>query len=105
MWNMSLCCRCLAMFSLAFLFVELSVASVTFEPPLIALLLDTSGSIHDEDLGRVQTLTRDLLAGLPENCEIVIYKFNDESQRILERTSQVQQINQAIGALKREGHY
>lgn|SRR6185295_14814510 len=104
-WNMALCRHCFVILSLAFLFVELSSASAASAPPLIALLLDTSGSIEAEDLGRVQAPTRDLLAGLSENCEITIYKFNDESQRILEKTSQVQQIDQAIGSLKREVRY
>lgn len=85
--------------------VRLSAAPAAPSPPLIALLLDTSGSIRPEDLGRVQTLTRNLLASLPKGWEIAVYKFNDDSRMLLERTAQAQQIEGAIGSLKREGRF
>lgn len=73
------------------------------DTPLIVLLLDTSGSLQTADLGRVQTLVRNLLQGLPKGCQITVYKFADTSQLALERTSEVQQIEGVIGRLQREG--
>lgn len=75
------------------------------KPPVIVLLLDTSGSIRLGDLVRVQTLTRNLVTSLPARCEVAIYKFNDESRLVLEKTDQLQQIEQAIGILRQEGHF
>lgn len=88
-----------------FLCVGVSSALADAEPALLTLLLDNSGSIQPEDLGRVQTLTRNLLASLPAGCEIAVYKFNDDSKLLLERTSQMQQIERAIGSLQREGRF
>lgn len=92
----------LFLFSLA---LALASASSAGEPLVIALLLDTSGSIRPEDLIRVQTLTRNLLVSLPPGCEIAVYKFNDDSHLVLEKTTQVQQIEKAIGDLRREGRF
>jgi von Willebrand factor type A domain/FHA domain len=80
-------------------------APAVAEPALIALLLDTSGSIRTEDLGRVQTLARNLLSSLPRGWEMAVYKFNDDSKLILERTSQVEQVERVIGSLRQEGKH
>jgi len=99
----------LLLFCLFALPAHLPAAAPTAAPtaaaaPVVVLLLDTSGSIQPEDIGRVQTLSRNLLAGLP-GWEIAVYKFNDESQLLLERTSRIDQIEGVIGALAPEGRY
>lgn len=86
-------------------FLAFLPAPAAAEPALIALLLDTSGSIRTEDLGRVQTLARNLLSSLPPGWEMAVYKFNDDSKMILERTSQVEQVEGVIGSLRREGKH
>lgn len=89
------------------LFISLGLLSTRAAAgsPVVTLLLDTSGSIRTEDLGRVQTLTRNLLASLPPGFEIAVYKFSDDATLLLEKTSEVQQIEQAIGTLKPEGRH
>lgn len=74
-------------------------------PPLLALLLDTSGSIQAQDLGRVQTMTHNLLSSLPTGCEIAVFTFDDDAHLFLEKTSRIQQIETAIGSLQPGGRH
>src|SRR5262249_47445080 len=105
MWNVRVFRRIFIAIILDFLHLTSLSPLGSAQPTLIALLIDNSGSIRPEDLGRMQTLVRNLLASLPPGCEIAIYKFNDDSQLLLERTSKVQQIEDTIGSLRREGRY
>jgi hypothetical protein len=99
------CRRSLFVLLLVLLTGGLPAVSPAAETPLIVLLVDTSGSLQPADLGRVQTLVRNLLQNLPPGCEIAVYKFADDSQLVLERTARIQQIEQAIGELRREGSF
>lgn len=100
---MDLWCR-LTLLSLL-LFLSFSSTPAAAEPPLLALLLDTSGSIQAQDLGRVQTLTHNLLSSLPGGCEITVFTFDDDAHLVLEKTSRIQQIEMAIGSLRPGGRH
>ncbi|MCM2256585.1 MAG: VWA domain-containing protein [Vicinamibacteria bacterium] len=88
-------------------FVALTAAApaVAAEPPLIALVLDTSGSLTADDVARRQQIAASLLAALPAGSEIAVFNFDDESRLVLPRSSDRAKVLAAIDAQGRAGRF
>jgi VWA domain-containing protein len=96
-------CGWLAVFMLVFARVQ-SVRAA--EPPhLVAVLLDTSGSLRPEDLARARTLALGVLEGLEPGSEVAVFTFDDESQLVLPRTSSPAEVRRALENAGRAGRY
>jgi hypothetical protein len=70
---------------------------------VVAVVLDTSGSLSPADLAAAGSLASGLLRALPAGSEAAVFAFSDESQLLLERTSDIAAVEQVIGALRPTG--
>lgn len=80
-------------------------AAPAAETPLIALVLDTSGSLSPADVGRRQEIAAELLAALPAGSEIAVFNFDDESRLVLPRSADRAKVMAAIDAQGRAGRF
>ena len=82
-----------------------ALADTTAVPAIVAVVLDTSGSLAPRDL----TLTRELALGtlevLPAGSQIALFTFDDESRLILPRTSDPQALRQALSQVAISGRF
>jgi hypothetical protein len=88
----------------------LTLASATLaspaEPPyVVAVLLDTSGSLRPEDLDRARTLAVDVLERLDAGSEVAVFTFDDEARLVLPRTSSPDAVRRALEAAARQGRF
>jgi hypothetical protein len=74
-------------------------------PAVVALTIDTSGSIRPELLDQIKQLASGVLAALPSGSEVAVFSFNDQSTMVLERTSDGAAVEQAVQALQRGGRF
>jgi len=74
-------------------------------PAIVALTLDTSGSIRPPDLERTRNLAQQLLEALPARSEVAVLTFDDESRVVAERTSNPEPIRQAILSVQASGRF
>lgn len=75
------------------------------DPPLIALVLDTSGSLTPDDVAHRQQIAASLLAALPAGSEIAVFTFDDESRLVLPRSADRAKVLAAIDAQGRAGRF
>ena len=76
------------------------------EPPaVVALAIDTSGSIRTEVLDQIKQLAGGVLEALPPGSQVAVLSFNDRSTVILDRTSDTAAVQQALQGLQRGGRY
>lgn len=75
------------------------------DPPLIALVLDTSGSLTAADVARRQQIAASLLSALPAGSEIAVFNFDDESRLVLPRSADRSEVLAAIDAQGRAGRF
>ncbi len=80
-------------------------AAPAAETPLIALVLDTSGSLSAADVARRQEIAAGLLAALPAGSEIAVFNFDDESRLVLPRSADRAKVMAAIEAQGRAGRF
>jgi hypothetical protein len=80
-------------------------ASAEPAPAVVALLLDTSGSIHPPDLARAQTLAGALLKALPQGSQVAVFTFDDQSRLVLPRTSDLSAVTRAVESAKISGQW
>jgi hypothetical protein len=74
------------------------------EPPfVVALLVDTSGSVGAPELLRARRLAEDLLDGLPAGSEIAVFRFDDQAKLVLPRTTRKQDVRRALARLAPAG--
>jgi hypothetical protein len=66
---------------------------------VVAVVLDTSGSLKAADLDAARALASGLLRALPAGSEAAVFAFSDESKLLLERTSDIAAVEQAITTL------
>ena len=72
------------------------------EPPaVVALAIDTSGSIRTEVLDQIKQLAGGVLEALPPGSQVAVLSFNDRSTVILDRTSDTAAVQQALQGLQR----
>jgi hypothetical protein len=76
------------------------------EPPaIVALTLDTSGSISPALLEQTRGLAVAILEALPPGSEVALFTFDDASRVILERTRDPEAVRQALASVDRAGRY
>lgn len=74
-------------------------------PAVVALTLDTSGSIRPELIEQTRALAVAVLTSLPPGSEVALFVFDDSSRLILPRTSDPEAVRQALAAVKRAGRF
>jgi hypothetical protein len=74
-------------------------------PALVALLLDTSGSLAPRDLDRTRRLALEVMGGLPPGSEVVVFTFDDQSRLVLPRTSRADEVARALAAVRISGQH
>jgi hypothetical protein len=73
--------------------------------PLVALVVDTSGSVGAPDLDRARALADALLDGLPRGSEIAVFRFDDQVRLVLPRTARRDEVRQALSRLSASGRH
>jgi len=98
--------RCLALI-LAVGFVALPSSSWCAEDPpaIVALTLDTSGSISPQLIEQTRSLAVSILEALPAGSEVALFVFDDTSRMILPRTGDPEAVREALAQVKRAGQY
>jgi uncharacterized protein YegL len=74
-------------------------------PAIVALVLDTSGSLRPEDLERTRTLAQQLLEALPARSEVAVLTFDDQSRVVVERTADPEPVRAAILSVHASGRF
>ncbi len=74
-------------------------------PAVVALTLDTSGSIRPELIEQTRALAVSVLSALPAGSEVALFVFDDSSRLILARTSDPEAVRQALAGVKRAGRF
>jgi hypothetical protein len=72
---------------------------------LVALVVDTSGSLSTTDLGRARALADDILDGLPAGSAIAVFRFDDQVRLVLPRTAQRNEVRDALSRLAASGRH
>lgn len=92
-------------FGIALGLLALAPASWSQEgpPAIVALTLDTSGSIRPELIEQTRALAVAILEGLPQGSEVALFVFDDTSRLILARTRDPEAVRQALAAVQRAG--
>jgi hypothetical protein len=80
-------------------------AMPTEQPGTVALVIDTSGSVHGPELARAQQIAAGILQSLPKGSEIAVFGFDDQSRLVLPRTSNGDDVRGAIQGLRSAGRY
>jgi hypothetical protein len=73
-------------------------------PAVVALALDTSGSVQRE-LPRAQRLAAEMLQGLPDGSRVAVLTFDDESRVVLQASSDPEAVRRAIESVQASGRY
>jgi pSer/pThr/pTyr-binding forkhead associated (FHA) protein len=74
-------------------------------PAIVALTLDTSGSIKPEVLAKVKDLAVGVLQNLPPGSEVALFTFDDQSRLILDHTADAEAVRAALEGVQRAGRY
>jgi Mg-chelatase subunit ChlD len=80
-------------------------APTAAEPVLMAIALDTSGSIAREEFERTRALAGALLEHLPAGSEAALFTFDDQERLLLPWTSQARDIQRALRIVRPTGRY
>jgi len=82
-------------------------ASGQTEPPaaLVAVLLDSSGSLAPRELDRARQLALEVLASLPAGSEVAVFTFDDQSRLVLPRTSRAEEVQRALAGVRISGRH
>ncbi|MGH9885277.1 MAG: vWA domain-containing protein, partial [bacterium] len=74
-------------------------------PTVVALTVDTSGSVGTEQLARGRVLAEGLLKSLPAGSEIAVFTFDDASRLVVPRTSRADEVRRRLATLKISGRH
>jgi len=74
-------------------------------PVIVALALDTSGSVGEPDLARTRELALGILGSLPPGSEVAVLTFDDQSRVVQPRTSQPDEVRKALSQARIAGRY
>ena len=72
---------------------------------MVALTLDTSGSIRPELIEQTRALAVAVLSALPPGSEVALFVFDDSSRLILARTRDAEAVHMALAGVKRAGRF
>jgi hypothetical protein len=75
------------------------------DPPVIAVALDTSGSIGKAGLERARELALGILPELGPGAEAAVFTFDDQSRLVQARTSRPEDLRQALSRVAMSGRY
>jgi hypothetical protein len=74
-------------------------------PVVVALVLDTSGSLSPRDLERARELALGIFESLPEGSQVAVLTFDDESRILVERTGNAEEVRAALAFVTIAGRY
>lgn len=74
-------------------------------PVLVALVLDTSGSLSKADHARRTTLAAELVDALPPGSAVAVYAFDDQPRLVLPATDDAQAVRAAVSRLQKSGRF
>jgi hypothetical protein len=72
---------------------------------LVALVVDTSGSVGAPELDRARALADDLLDALPRGSEIAVFRFDDQVRLVQPRTGRREEVKAALSRLAASGRH
>jgi hypothetical protein len=72
---------------------------------LVALVVDTSGSVGASELDRARALADDLLGNLPQGSEIAVFRFDDQVRLVQPRTARREEVKGALSRLSASGRH
>jgi hypothetical protein len=75
------------------------------EPPVVALVIDTSRSIGQPGLDRARELALGMLPGLGPGAEAALFTFDDQSRLVQARTSRPEDLRRALSRIAMSGRY
>jgi hypothetical protein len=82
-----------------------SLAHAAEPPALVALVLDTSGSVGEADLARTRDLALGILGSLPPGSEVAVLTFDDQSRVVQPRTANPEEVKTALSQARIAGRY
>jgi uncharacterized protein YegL len=93
--------------AVALILAGLAASPGRSEPPpaLVAVLLDSSGSLAPRELDRARQLALEVLASLPSGSEVAVFTFDDESRLVLPRTSSAPDVQRALASVRISGRH
>ena len=91
--------------ALAAVLASLAGPAAAQTPALVAVTLDTSGSIRPEVLAATRDLSLAILQALPPGSEVALFTFDDESRLLLERSADPEAVRQALEGVTRAGRF
>jgi hypothetical protein len=91
--------------ALTALFAAVSSSADEGPPAVVALLLDTSGSMRPQDLAQGRSVATGLAKGLPPGSQIAVFTFDDQSRLVLPRTSDLGLITKAVEGTRIAGQW
>lgn len=80
-------------------------AAAANDPLQLALLIDTSGSIRKADQPARNRLAADVARSLAPGSQIAVYRFDDQPKLIVPRTSNAEDVAQAVASLGAGGRF
>jgi Mg-chelatase subunit ChlD len=72
---------------------------------LVAVLLDSSGSLAPRELDWARKLALEVLGSLPSGSEVAVFTFDDESRLVLPRTSRAEDVQRALAGVRISGRH
>jgi hypothetical protein len=88
-------------------FATLTASQGRTDPPvaLVAVLLDSSGSVAPRELDRARQLALEVLRSLPPASEMAVFTFDDQSRLVLPRTSRADEVQRALAGVRISGQH
>jgi hypothetical protein len=72
---------------------------------LVAVLLDSSGSVSPRELDRARRLSLEVLGSLPSGSEVAVFTFDDQSRLVLPRTTRADEVKRALDGARTGGRH
>ena len=73
--------------------------------PLVAVVLDSSGSVGAADLARARDLAMGVMDSLPEGSRLAVFTFDDQSRLLLPATANADELKTALGGVRVSGRF
>jgi Mg-chelatase subunit ChlD len=72
---------------------------------IVAMVIDSSGSLAPADLDRTKTLAAGTLESLPSGSEVAVFSFDDQSRLLLPRSASTEEVRKAIDGIAIAGRF
>src|SRR4029450_6455496 len=73
--------------------------------PLVAVVLDSSGSVGAADLARACELVMGLMDTLPPGSRLAVFTFDDQSRLLLPATANADELRKALDTVRVSGRF